>query len=157
MSTKKFEILFGLLALSRIAHAQLAVNVTGRGGCNQAHITVDVSAQPSILYVPSLAAPVVGEIPAGALDGVNNLFTLSGSPAPMSLTVFVDGVPLKLGTDYVMSGRSIAFVRIVPTPANVVTASYYRLCFVVEIAPGLLWPRLPNAPAAPSLSVTGVQ
>jgi hypothetical protein len=49
-----------------------------------------------------------GETPAGVINGVNTAFALSAAPAPdASLTLFRNGMILKQGTDYTVSGSSV--------------------------------------------------
>lgn len=54
---------------------------------------------------------VFGEVPSGAIDGVNDTFTLASTPLANTVAVYVAGL-LKaggLGNDYVVSGDSIIF------------------------------------------------
>ena len=53
---------------------------------------------------------VDGEHPAGAINGVNTAFKLTGEPSPaLSLSLFRNGVLLRNGTDYTLSGASVLF------------------------------------------------
>jgi hypothetical protein len=65
------------------------------------------------------------ESPAGALNGVNTTFTLSFAPNPvLSLRLYKNGLLLKPGADYLLSGATITFAS---TPqATDVIVSYYR-------------------------------
>jgi hypothetical protein len=54
------------------------------------------------------AGAVVGEIPTGAIDGVNTVFNLSNSPLPpQSLQLFRNGLVLRQGTDYTIAGAVV--------------------------------------------------
>ncbi len=49
------------------------------------------------------------EVPSGTINGSNTAFTLSFSPLPSgSLKLFLNGMLLKRGTDYTLSGTSIS-------------------------------------------------
>jgi hypothetical protein len=67
-----------------------------------------------------------GETPGGAINSVNNSFTLTQSPNPAtSLSVFRSGVRLKPGTDYTVSGSTLTFAAgHVPQTGDVVQCSY---------------------------------
>jgi hypothetical protein len=55
------------------------------------------------------AAWVVGEIPNGAIDGANSIFTALYSFDPATLAVYLNGVRQQVGTgnDYTISGSSV--------------------------------------------------
>jgi hypothetical protein len=67
-----------------------------------------------------------GETPAGTIDSVNNIFTLSQSPNPAaSLALFRSGLRLKSGADFTVSGNTVTFVSgHVPQTGDVVQCSY---------------------------------
>jgi len=67
-----------------------------------------------------------GETPAGAINGVNNSFTLAQSPNPAtSLSVFRSGVRQKSGADYTVNGSTLTFVSgHVPQTGDVLQCSY---------------------------------
>jgi hypothetical protein len=83
-----------------------------------------------VSYRLAVALPGVGfidgETPAGAIDGVNNSFTLTQSPNPAaSLSLYRSGVRLKPGTDYTLSGSTLTFVAgHVPQTGDVLQCSY---------------------------------
>jgi hypothetical protein len=53
---------------------------------------------------------IVGEAPAGTLNGTNTVFTLSTAPNPAnSLILFLNGIEQKTGTDYTLSGGTITY------------------------------------------------
>jgi len=53
---------------------------------------------------------IVGEVPTGDIDGVNDDFTLANTPVAGTLQVYVEGVRMKLTDDYTVSGAVITFV-----------------------------------------------
>jgi hypothetical protein len=69
-----------------------------------------------------------GETPAGVIDGVNTAFALSGAPTPTgSLTLFRNGMLLRQGIDYSISGKNVTLAA-----GNLVSAgdrlqAWYRL------------------------------
>lgn len=66
-----------------------------------------------------------GEIPAGAVDGVNKIFTLAHTPnPPLSLILDMGGEGQQSGADYSLSANVIAFVTAPPAGSNLV--SWYR-------------------------------
>jgi hypothetical protein len=71
---------------------------------------------------------VDGEAPAGAINGVNNLFTLTQSPNPASsLAIYRSGVRLRSAADYTVSGSSVSFVSgHVPQTGDVLQC-FYRI------------------------------
>ena len=69
---------------------------------------------------------VDAEFPAGAMDGTNTAFTLANAPAPpASLQLFRNGMLLKQGNDYTVSGNALTFLSgSAPQPADELIASY---------------------------------
>ncbi len=69
---------------------------------------------------------VDGEVPSGALNGVNNTFTLANAPnPPSSVGLFRNGVLLRLGIDYTITGSSLTFlIGAMPQPGDSLVASY---------------------------------
>jgi hypothetical protein len=69
---------------------------------------------------------VDAEFPAGALDGTNTEFTLANAPAPpASLQMFRNGLLLKQGNDYTLSGSALTFLAAsVPQAGDSLLASY---------------------------------
>jgi uncharacterized protein YoxC len=76
----------------------------------------------------SSAVFVDDETPAGAINGVNTLFSLAHTPAPaMSLTLFRNGLELGQGPDYSLNGSAITFSSsALPRTGDTVLA-YYRI------------------------------
>jgi hypothetical protein len=75
------------------------------------------SAQPSFMD---------NDAPAGLVDGSNANFTLSGTPSPAgSLAVYRNGILMKSGQDYTLSGNAVQFVAgAVPQPGDTLLVSY---------------------------------
>ena len=69
---------------------------------------------------------VDAEFPAGTIDGTNAAFTLSNAPAPpASLEMFRNGMLLKQGNDYTLSGSALTFLAgAVPNPGDTLVATY---------------------------------
>jgi hypothetical protein len=66
------------------------------------------------------------EVPVGAINGVNTIFTLASIPNPaLSLQLFKNGTLLKPGTDYTLSGAMVTFVPVsLPKTGDVIQAFY---------------------------------
>ena len=69
---------------------------------------------------------VDAEFPTGTMNGTNTVFSLTNAPAPPgSLEIFRNGLLLKQGNDYTLSGNSITFLSgAVPQAADSLLASY---------------------------------
>lgn len=52
-----------------------------------------------------------GEIPQGAVDGVNTIFTLSETPDPTKIEVYRDGQLIYNDVDYTLTNRQLDFVE----------------------------------------------
>jgi hypothetical protein len=67
-----------------------------------------------------------GETPTGVIDGSNTTFALIFAPSPAaSLDLFLNGLRMKLGTDYGISGRIITFfLASTPQAGDLLLASY---------------------------------
>jgi hypothetical protein len=85
------------------------------------------------LYVGGTTGPCGGpassfvdaEMPAGLVDGANDTFTLTNPPSGASLLLFRNGMYMKAGFDYNLTGSSIQFVAgAVPQPLDTLVASY---------------------------------
>ena len=63
------------------------------------------------------------ETPAGAIDGVNKVFTWAHVPAGSSLMVFSNGVKQTLGGDYTQAGATTTMASSPPV-GTVITGSY---------------------------------
>jgi hypothetical protein len=68
-----------------------------------------------------------GETPAGTLDGINSTFGLQYAPNPASsLNLHRNGVALKAGVDYTLTGSTISFVAAVIPQRGDVLQAFYR-------------------------------
>jgi hypothetical protein len=69
-----------------------------------------------------------GETPSGAIDGVNAVFTIAGTPSPaQSLELFRNGLFLSVGIDYSLSANSITFFTgAVPQTGDLLVARYRK-------------------------------
>ncbi len=67
------------------------------------------------------------ETPTGTVNGSNTVFTLAASPSPASsLALYRNGLLMRPGTDYQMSGNAVTFfVASVPQTGDLL-AAYYR-------------------------------
>jgi hypothetical protein len=77
---------------------------------------------------PEPAPPVttttsLSEVPAGLLDGINNVFTLSQTPDTGSLQIFVNGVEWYLGIHFTVEDRTITFA-LAPKTTDWLRATY---------------------------------
>jgi hypothetical protein len=89
-------------------------------------VRVDGTAGPC--GVATVPAPdfVDGETPAGAMNGLNAVFTLASTPSPASsLQLYRNGLLQKLGLDYTLAGSAITFATAsVPGVEDVLLSSY---------------------------------
>jgi hypothetical protein len=66
------------------------------------------------------------EVPAGAVDGANKVFTLADPPnVPESLQLFVAGLLLNPATDYTLSNETITFTT-APVAGATILAFYQK-------------------------------
>jgi hypothetical protein len=79
-----------------------------------------VTAQSGMMYAD-------GETPWGPVDGINAAFTLTFAPSPpASLALYRNGILMKQGADYTVSGNTITvYATSVLMPGDILTA-YYR-------------------------------
>lgn len=67
-----------------------------------------------------------GEVPGGAVNGSNRVFTLSFAPSPQaSLDLYRNGLLMRPGTDYTLSGNVVTFLAAsTPQVGDLLAASY---------------------------------
>jgi len=66
----------------------------------------------------------ITEIPAGLVNGVNTVFTLSKAPTKANaILVMLNGLGQAQGGDYALSGTTVNFVT-APSGADVIMAAY---------------------------------
>lgn len=69
---------------------------------------------------------ILGEIPVGAINGSNTIFTLAYNPnTDETLEVFVNGQKQRLTTDYSLSGDTLTLVSAPPT-TSILEVNYHR-------------------------------
>jgi hypothetical protein len=66
------------------------------------------------------------EVPSGSMNGSNVTFTLSSTPSPVSSLVLIwNGLVLKSGFDFTLSGTTITMINgVLPQPGDTLQASY---------------------------------
>jgi hypothetical protein len=103
-------------------HGELAAATGSLSDC----LRVDGSTGPCGAGGVGTAAFVDAEVPGGVIDGSNAAFTLSQAPSPaVSLLLYRNGLLMKAGLDYTLSGTNIGFVAgATPQPGDVLLASY---------------------------------
>ena len=68
---------------------------------------------------------VENELPAGSINGSNMAFTLTKSPDPSgSLQMFLDGMFMTVGEDYIISGLNITFLLSPPQTGSILRAFF---------------------------------
>lgn len=74
----------------------------------------------------ALPLMVDGETPVGAVDGTNTVFTLNYAPSPVeSFRLWRNGILLKAGVDYTLSGNTVTFLEAArPETGDVLQAAY---------------------------------
>jgi len=67
-----------------------------------------------------------GEVPTGAVNGANTVFTLAFPPSPpASLELFLNGLRMRSGADYQLSGNTVTFfVASTPQTGDLLLAAY---------------------------------
>lgn len=67
-----------------------------------------------------------GEVPSGAINGLNTTFTLANSPSPStSLQLYLNGLLMEQGLDYTISGSTITFaLPSTPQAGDLLLATY---------------------------------
>ena len=85
-------------------------------------VLVDGTTGPCGQTLPTF---VDGETPGGIVDGTNMSFTLANAPSGTSLMLFRNGLYMKAGVDYSLTGSGILFVSgAAPQPLDTLAASY---------------------------------
>ncbi len=79
-----------------------------------AGVTAAVSGGVATVTIPggggSAVTFVDGETPSGAVNGSNQTFTLAATPTAGSVHLYLNGVRLRAGTDFTISGATITMV-----------------------------------------------
>jgi hypothetical protein len=66
---------------------------------------------------------IIGEVPLGAQDGINDVFNLEHIPIAGSLQVYLNGLRLNIVDDYTVTGNELTMLFI-PIPEDTFTADY---------------------------------
>lgn len=90
----------------------------------QEQANLDVSAAATI-YVTG-AIRDYNEVPSGSINGSNDTFNISRDFDPDSVTVTLNGLNLRYGFDYYLSGLRTVIFYISPLSGDVVLISYNR-------------------------------
>ena len=91
-----------------VDNPEVAPTQITRGGITQGFFNI-VSANP-------------GEIPSGAINGVNTVFTLAHTPQPGTLEIFLNGI-LEDSSNYTLVGNMITF-SVAPSTGSKLRAAY---------------------------------
>jgi hypothetical protein len=110
-------------AAGRVALVNATGAIEGVVGALTDCVRVDGSSGPCGSVAPSF---IDNDAPTGLVDGANTSFALSGVPNPAgSLSLYRNGVLLKVGQDFTLDGNNVQFVAAaVPQPGDTLLASY---------------------------------
>jgi hypothetical protein len=112
---------------SRTAAIDSSGNISSVAGNSADCVHVDGSSGSCGASGPVLTVAFVdGETPSGIVDGTNLMFTLSQAPLPpASLSLYRNGIMLRQGLDFNLSGNSLEFVpQSGPQTTDLLTAFY---------------------------------
>jgi hypothetical protein len=99
-------------------NGQIETVVGNVGDCVYADGTTGTCGGPSPSFMDA-------ESPGGLVDGTNATFTLASAPSGASLSLFRNGLYMKAGFDYNLSGSTVQFVSgAVPQPMDTLVANY---------------------------------
>ena len=70
---------------------------------------------------------VIGETPAGAVNGINATFTSLSAFNPATVEVFVSGLRMHLGSDYTTTGATTLLMADSPQTNENVTLNYIKI------------------------------
>lgn len=79
---------------------------------------------PPGIGISSSDTDVVGEVPSGAVDGVNKNFVTALNVKTNSLAVFVNGLRQKQTLDYTVTGANTFQFNVAPALGDLVTVDY---------------------------------
>jgi hypothetical protein len=114
-------------ALGRTAVINSSGQIDGAAGNLSDCVRVDGSSGPCGSsgggVLPSFSD---GEVPGGSVNGTNRSFTLAFTPSPTaSLELYLNGLRMEAGTDYVLVGRAVTFFTVsTPQTGDLLLASY---------------------------------
>lgn len=66
-----------------------------------------------IHYTVAIANLITNEVPSGAVNSINTVFTISNSPVNGTVQVILNGLLQKpgIGFDYIISNQTITFIK----------------------------------------------
>jgi len=68
---------------------------------------------------------ILGETPAGSINGGNSIFVLVNAPSADTLRLYRNGQRQTMGTDFSLSGNTLTFISTsIPQPGDVLAADY---------------------------------
>ncbi len=68
---------------------------------------------------------ILGETPAGSINGGNSIFVLVNAPSADTLRLYRNGQRQTMGTDFSLSGHTLTFISTsIPQPGDVLAADY---------------------------------
>jgi hypothetical protein len=114
-------------AIGRTAVINTSGQIDGAAGNLSDCVRVDGSSGPCGSggggVLPSFSD---SEVPSGSINGSNTTFTLANSPSPAaSLDLSLNGLLMKSGTDFTLSGNTISFlIASTPQTGDILVASY---------------------------------
>jgi hypothetical protein len=103
-------------------HQEQVEEVDTKG--NQRMLKLTILFMAAVLM--AAAAQRVGEVPTGAVDGTNAVFTLGYVPYPDTVRVYRNGIRLSVNTDFLLNGQTLTLLAI-PTTGDVLAADYQVL------------------------------
>lgn len=115
-----------LMQANRAAVINANGEIASAAGAPEDCVRADGTTGPCGTGGGTLPQMVDGETPAGAINGVNAVFTLNYAPSPVdSLRLYRNGILLKAGVDYALSGNTVTFLAgALPETGDVLQASY---------------------------------
>lgn len=72
----------------------------------------------------SAGAFIIGETPTGAINGSNATFTTANGFDPASVSVFLNGVNIINGVDYITTGQNTILLNVSPVNGDYLRANY---------------------------------
>src|SRR5581483_10116610 len=112
---------------ARVAFIDATGALNGVSGTASNCVHVDGSSGPCGSGAGAASPSFVdGEMLSGVVDGSNAVFTTAAAAAPVtSLAIYRNGILLKAGQDFTISGRSVQFLAgAIPQPGDTLLASY---------------------------------
>jgi len=72
----------------------------------------------------SAGAFIIGETPTGAINGSNATFTTANGFDPASVSVFLNGVNIINGVDYITTGQNTILLNVSPVNGDYLRVNY---------------------------------